>query len=68
VQRFARTQGNVPATLAYYHAAVAARQIRQPMHVPAARFDPAVAPPGQFAVYNAIPREQAVVCPRHRAL
>jgi len=25
------------------------------MHVPAARFDPAVAPPGKFAVYNAIP-------------
>ncbi len=55
VQRFARTQGNVLATLAYYDAAVAARHIRQPMHVAAARFDPAVAPPGQFAVYNAIP-------------
>lgn len=55
VQRFARTQGNVLATLAYYDAAVAARQILQPMHVAAARFDPAVAPPGQFAVYNAIP-------------
>jgi cephalosporin-C deacetylase len=55
VQRFARTQGDVLATLAYYDAAVAARHIRQPMHVAAARFDPAVAPPGQFAVYNSIP-------------
>ncbi len=55
VQRFARTFSNALATLAYYDAAVAARHIRQPMHVAAAQFDPAVAPPGQFAVYNAIP-------------
>ena len=60
VQRFARTQGNVLATLAYYDAAVAARHIRQPMHVAAARFDPAVAPPGQFAVYNAIPGKKTL--------
>jgi cephalosporin-C deacetylase len=25
------------------------------MHVAAALFDPAVAPPGQFAIYNALP-------------
>ena len=60
VQRFARTQGKVLATLAYYDAAVAARHIRQPMHVAAARFDPAVAPPGQFAVYNAIPGDKSL--------
>jgi len=41
--------------LAYYDAAVAARYIRQPMHLAPARFDPAVAPPGQFAIYNALP-------------
>lgn len=55
VQAFARTHGHVAETLAYYDAAVAARHIRQPMHLAAALFDPAVAPPGQFAIYNALP-------------
>jgi cephalosporin-C deacetylase len=55
VQDFARRHVHVIATLAYYDAAVAARYIRQPMHLALARFDPAVAPPGQFAVYNALP-------------
>lgn len=58
VQRFNRSHGHVLETLAYYDAAVAARHIRQPMHVAAARFDPAVAPPGQFAVYSGIPGEK----------
>lgn len=58
VQAFARTHGHVLATLAYYDAAVAARHIAQPMQVAAALFDPAVAPPGQFAVYNALPGEK----------
>jgi cephalosporin-C deacetylase len=55
VQDFARSHVHVAETLAYYDAAVAARYIRQPMHLALARFDPAVAPPGQFAVYNALP-------------
>ncbi|MCG6863681.1 MAG: acetylxylan esterase [Chromatiaceae bacterium] len=55
VQAFARRHVHVAETLAYYDAAVAARYIRQPMHLALARFDPAVAPPGQFAVYNALP-------------
>jgi cephalosporin-C deacetylase len=55
VQAFAGRHGHVEETLAYYDAAVAARHIAQPMHVAAAFFDPAVAPPGQFAVYNALP-------------
>jgi cephalosporin-C deacetylase len=55
VQAYARHHRHVLATLAYYDAAVAAGSLRQPMHVAAARFDPAVAPPGQFAIYNAIP-------------
>jgi cephalosporin-C deacetylase len=55
VQALARRNVHVTETLAYYDAAVAARYIRQPMHVAAALFDPAVAPPGQFAVYNALP-------------
>lgn len=58
LQRFVRTQGRMPETLPYYDAAVAARHIRQPIHLAAARFDPAVAPPGQFAIYNAIPGEK----------
>ena len=58
VQRFAQSHGHIGETLAYYDAAVAARHITQPMHVAAAQFDPAVAPPGQFAVYNAIPGDK----------
>ncbi|KAA6187066.1 deacetylase [Thiohalocapsa marina] len=54
VQDFVRQHRHVLATLAYYDAAVAAAFIRQPMHVAAARFDPVVAPPGQFAIYNAL--------------
>jgi len=42
-------------TLAYYDAAIAARHLRIPTLVAAALFDPAVAPPGQFAIHNAIP-------------
>jgi cephalosporin-C deacetylase len=46
---------NVMATLAYYDAASAARHLRIPTLVAAALFDPAVPPPGQFAIHNAIP-------------
>ncbi len=46
---------NVMETLAYYDAACAARYLRIPTLVAAALFDPAVPPPGQFAIYNAIP-------------
>lgn len=55
VQAFARRHGHVAETLAYYDAAVAARRIHQPMHLAAALFDPVVPPPGQFAIYNALP-------------
>lgn len=58
VQDYATRHRHVPETLLYYDAAVAARHIRQPMHVAAALFDPAVAPPGQFSIYNAIPGEK----------
>lgn len=54
VQSFARQHGHVIETLRYYDAAVAARFIQQPMLVAAALFDPVVAPPGQFAIYNAL--------------
>lgn len=46
---------NVMETLAYYDAASAARHLRIPTLVAAALFDPAVPPPGQFAIHNAIP-------------
>ncbi|QXP83283.1 acetylxylan esterase [Methylococcus sp. Mc7] len=54
VRRYRSSHGNVTATLAYYDAAIAARFTGIPVHVAAALFDPAVAPPGQFAVFNAL--------------
>lgn len=45
----------VVEVLAFYDAAVAATFIRVPSLVIPARFDPAVPPPGQFAVANALP-------------
>lgn len=44
--------------LRYYDAAIHARFIRQPTLSACALFDPAVPPPGQFAVYN------AMTCPK----
>ncbi len=55
VQQYQLQHGNVMETLRYYDAAVAARHIRIPMHIACALFDPMVAPPGQFAIYNALP-------------
>lgn len=40
--------------LQYFDSATAARQVTTPTLVACARFDPAVPPPGQFAVYNAL--------------
>lgn len=53
VSQYVKTVGHVPETLAYYDAAIAASFGLQPMHVAAALFDPMVAPPGQFSIYNA---------------
>ncbi len=58
VRRYQAKYGNVMSTLQYYDAASAARFIHQPMHIAAALFDPVVAPPGQFAVYNALEHEK----------
>jgi len=41
--------------LAYHDAATAARYFRIPVTVAPALYDPAVPPPGQFAIYNGIP-------------
>ncbi|MFO1432853.1 MAG: acetylxylan esterase [Candidatus Competibacteraceae bacterium] len=46
--------GMVLEVLRYFDAASAARHLRIPMHIAVARFDPAVPPPGQFSIYNAI--------------
>lgn len=48
----------VEKTLAYYDAASAASFIQVPVHCACAHFDPMVAPPGQFAVYNSLPGEK----------
>ncbi|UOA07932.1 acetylxylan esterase [Methylobacter sp. S3L5C] len=44
--------------LRYYDAALAAKRITIPMHCACAKFDPCVAPPGQFAIYNALPEQK----------
>ena len=54
VRLYEQRKGHVLDTLQYYDAAIAAQFIQQPMHIAAALFDPCVAPPGQFAVYNAL--------------
>lgn len=46
--------GRTLATLRYFDAAVAATHLKIPVHIAAARFDPAVPPPGQFAIHNAL--------------
>ncbi len=54
VSMYHRRHGNVMDTLQYYDAALSAQHISIPVHVAAALFDPVVAPPGQFAVYNGL--------------
>jgi cephalosporin-C deacetylase len=53
-----RNKELVEKTLSYYDAATAARRIRVPVHYGCALFDPMVAPPGQFAIHNAVPGEK----------
>ncbi|MFJ2635167.1 acetylxylan esterase [Streptomyces sp. NPDC087422] len=57
----------VTEVLGYFDAAVAATRVRVPVHVGAALFDPAVPPPGQFAVHNALggPKELFVLTAGH---
>lgn len=63
VQQFAKRHPSVVETLAYFDAAVAARRIRIPVLAACAKLDPAVAPPGQFAIHNALggPKELFVL-------
>ncbi len=67
VTAYEKHKGGVLETLRYYDAATAAGHITVPVHVAAARFDPHVAPPGQFAIYNTLagPRELFVLDAGH---
>lgn len=47
----------VESTLAYFDSATSAKRIQVPTHFACALFDPMVAPPGQFAVHNAVPTD-----------
>jgi len=55
VQNYWRSHPDVIETLRRYDSATAATRIEIPMLVAVARFDPAVAPPCQFSVANALP-------------
>jgi cephalosporin-C deacetylase len=58
LQHFVQQHQQALETLRGYDAAIAAKHIRQPMHCALALFDPVVPPPGQFAIYNALPGEK----------
>ncbi|MGA5000715.1 acetylxylan esterase [Streptomyces arboris] len=53
-----REHPEVTGVLRYFDAATAAGRLELPTLVAAALFDPAVPPPGQFAVYNALAGER----------
>ena len=54
VRSYYRRHPEVVEVLGYFDAATAARFIKIPVFGSLALFDPAVPPPGQFAVYNAL--------------
>ncbi|MBZ5759177.1 MULTISPECIES: acetylxylan esterase [Rhizobium] len=56
VQAYATSHPHVLETLTVFDAAVAASRITVPMLTAVALFDPAVAPPCQFAIANALPK------------
>lgn len=56
VQTYAKTHPKVLDSLKLFDAAVAAARITVPMLTAVALFDPAVAPPCQFAIANALPK------------
>jgi len=53
VRAYVHEAGHVPETLSYYDASSAAAFADVPLFSALALFDPAVAPPGQFAIHNA---------------
>lgn len=67
IQHFVGKCPEAPSVLRYYDAAVAARHITIPVHCACALFDPAVAPAGQFAIFNALagPKELFLLTAGH---
>ena len=61
VREYYQTHREVIDVLKYYDAAIAAAHISIPVLVSPAVFDPAVPPPGQFAVANAIPQHELFI-------
>jgi len=54
VRGYVRDHPEATGVLRYFDAATTARFFQIPVHVAPALFDPAVPPPGQFAIHNAI--------------
>lgn len=54
VQQHVKKRPETLEVLRYFDAAVAARHVQVPVHAACAVFDPAVAPAGQFSIYNAL--------------
>lgn len=54
IQELYQTQPEILDVLQYFDASTAARHLKIPIMIAAAKFDPAVPPPGQYAVYNAV--------------
>lgn len=69
VRRFLAEEPRVRPVLDYFDGAIAARRIQIPVHVSAARLDPAVPPGGQFAIYHALrgPKRLFVLTAGHLA-
>ncbi|MFB7560569.1 acetylxylan esterase [Streptomyces brevispora] len=61
VRGYHREHPEVTEVLRYFDAATAARFLELPTLVAAALFDPAVPPPGQFAVHNALAGERELL-------
>ncbi|GAA3143377.1 cephalosporin-C deacetylase [Kribbella aluminosa] len=61
LRQYHATHPAVTEVLRYFDAAAAATLIGIPVQVAAALFDPAVPPPGQFAIYNALSAERSLV-------
>ena len=58
VHQFVCAHPEAARTLGLCDLAIAARHLRQPMHLALALFDLVVPPPGQFAIHNTIPGDQ----------
>ncbi|WEZ82886.1 acetylxylan esterase [Rhizobium sp. 32-5/1] len=58
VQAYQKRHPDVLETLQFFDAATAASRIRTPMLTAVALFDPAVAPPCQFSIANALPQSK----------